>query len=62
MRWLGDVLRIAPNRTPKVALHWTPPGKSKNMEDNYIRAGGNGLYYGPGSVRCKGQRKMSANC
>jgi hypothetical protein len=29
MRWLGHVLRIPPNRTPKVALHWTPPGKRK---------------------------------
>ena len=29
MRWLRHVLRIPPNRTPKVALHWTPPGKRK---------------------------------
>ena len=29
MRWLGHVLIIPPNRTPNVALHWTPPGKRK---------------------------------
>ena len=34
-----------------------------NMEeDNNIRAGGNRYFYGPGSVCCKGQRKMAANC
>ena len=36
---------------------------TNNMEgDNYIRAGGNGFFYGADSVRCKGQRKMTANC
>jgi len=29
MRWLGHVMRMAPSRIPKVALHWTPPGKRK---------------------------------
>jgi hypothetical protein len=29
MRWLGHVMRMAPNRIPKVALHWTPSGKRK---------------------------------
>ena len=28
-RWLGHAMRMAPNRIPKVALHWTPPGKRK---------------------------------
>jgi hypothetical protein len=35
----------------------------KNMEeDNYIRAGGNGVFYGLGSVHYKGQREMATNC
>jgi len=29
MRLLGHVMRMAPNRIPKVALHWTTPGKRK---------------------------------
>ena len=29
MRWLGHVMRMAPGRIPKVALHWTPPDKRK---------------------------------
>ena len=29
MRWLGHVMKMAPNRIPKVALHWTPPGKRR---------------------------------
>jgi len=29
MRWLGHVVRMAPNRNPKVALHWTSSGKRK---------------------------------
>ena len=27
LRWLGHVLRMENNRTPKTALRWTPPGK-----------------------------------
>ena len=27
MRWLRHVMRMAPNRILKVALHWTTPGK-----------------------------------
>jgi hypothetical protein len=30
-------------------------------EDNYIRTGENVFFYGPGSVRCKGQRDMATN-
>jgi hypothetical protein len=34
-----------------------------NMEeDNNIRAAGNGFFYGPNSIHCKGQWKMAANC
>jgi hypothetical protein len=71
MRWLGHVMRMAPNRTPKVALHWTSDTiwqekkrqtKNNMEEDNYIRAGRNKFFYRPGSVRYKGQRKMTANC
>ena len=29
IRWLGHILRMDPNRIPKVALRWTPPGKRK---------------------------------
>jgi hypothetical protein len=29
MRWLGHMMRMAPGRIPKVALHWTQPGKRK---------------------------------
>ena len=29
LRWLGHVLRMSPNRIPKVALRWTPSGKRK---------------------------------
>jgi hypothetical protein len=29
MRWLGHVMRMAPNRIPKVGLFWTTPGKRK---------------------------------
>ena len=29
LRWLGHVLRMDQNRTPKVALRWTPPGTRK---------------------------------
>ena len=29
MRWLGHVLRMEPDRTAKIALRWTPPGKRK---------------------------------
>ena len=36
--------------------------KDNMEEDNYIRAGGNGFFYGPSSVRCKGQKKMVTNC
>ena len=32
--------------------------KNNMEEDNYIRAGGNGFFYGPGS----GQREMATNC
>ena len=28
LRWLGHVLRMSPERIPKVALRWTPAGKS----------------------------------
>ena len=28
-RWLGHVFRMEQNQIPKVALHWTPTGKSK---------------------------------
>jgi len=27
LKWLGHVLRMPPERIPKVALHWTPQGK-----------------------------------
>ena len=47
------MLKMAPNRIPKVALHWTPHGKRKKRqtknnteEDNNIRAGGNGFSMG----------------
>ena len=29
LRWLGHVLRMSPERIPKVALRWTPAGKRK---------------------------------
>ena len=29
MRWLGHVFRMEPDRTAKIALRWTPPGKRK---------------------------------
>ena len=29
IQWLGHVLRMGQARIPKVALHWTPPGKRK---------------------------------
>jgi len=29
LRWLGHTLRMNANRTPKIALRWTPPGKRK---------------------------------
>ena len=29
LRWLGYVLRMSPERMPKVALRWTPAGKRK---------------------------------
>ena len=29
LRWLGHVLRMLPERIPKVALRWTPAGKRK---------------------------------
>ena len=36
--------------------------KDNMEEDNCIRAGGNGFFYGPSSVRCKGQKKTVTNC
>ena len=29
VRWLGHILRISHNRSPRVALRWTPQGKRK---------------------------------
>ena len=29
--WLGHVIRMAPNRIPIIALHWTLPGKRKRV-------------------------------
>jgi hypothetical protein len=29
MRWLRNVMRMAPNIIPKVVLHWIPSGKRK---------------------------------
>ena len=67
-----DEMARTPNRISKVALHWTPlhttwQGKkwqTKNNieEENYIRAGGNGFFYGPGSIHYKGQKEMATNC
>ena len=37
MRLLGHVLGVAPNRIPKVTLHWTPPGKRKRVRPRTTR-------------------------
>ena len=31
LRWLGHVLRMPGHSIPKVALRWTPPGKTKQQ-------------------------------
>jgi len=31
LRWLGHTLRMNVNRTPKIALRWTPPGKESKV-------------------------------
>ena len=62
--WLGHVLGMATklNSRSCPTLNTTWQEKKKEIksnieEDGNIRAGGNA-----GSVHCKGQRKMAANC
>jgi hypothetical protein len=48
----------------KTALWWQgKKWQTKNNieEENYIRAGGNGFFYGPGSIHYKGQKEMATN-
>ena len=56
MRWLEHV-PIESLKLPYTGHHLARErtAEQNNMEeDNYIRAGGSGFYYGPGSVRCNG--------
>ena len=60
---------MTPNRIPKVALHWTPPGKRKRgrPRTTWRRTITSELekmvfFYGTGSVHYKGQREMATNC
>ena len=58
-------MRMAPNRIPKVALHWTPHGKRKRGRPRTTwrrtitsQLEEMGFFYVSGSVRYKGQGKM----
>jgi hypothetical protein len=53
------------NHDKSIIIHQvinTEETKNNMEEDNNIRAAGNGFFYGPNSIHCKGQWKMAANC
>ena len=35
LRWLGHLLRMPPERIPKVAIRWTPPGIRKEADPSF---------------------------